>query len=501
MTDLRDTKRLWGMGEVLAMSIPASLGMLTPTLVRFIDAWMVSYTGPEALDAQMLGGMASFVPESFATGLLTVVNTYVSQNLGAGRPGRCGQYAWAGIAIALVCCVFVVPLVFYARPLFGLLAWVFGISPGLVDMAAMYFQFMVAAIFLTLTSRPLEQFFYGIQKPRVVLWSTLISNVANLVLGYLLIFGSSGFLVFERFDLTRDTAVWLGRIYPYQGGGLRGAAIAAVICWGLYLAILAANFLRPSFNRRFGTYGMLSTRMSQCLDLLKVGWPAGVQFLADILPWQLMLTILIAPFGEDQLAASAIAMRWMPLSFMPAVGVGVAATALVGRYMGEGRPDLARRRAHAALALALLYMGACAVAFWALREPMVRLFVTVIPTPEISPQQSAHLAGRIVMLGGYVMLCAAVFQLFDAIGIVFIGALRGAGDTLWPMVTVIITSFSITLGGGWLMTRWVPSLGSIGPWFAGSAYVIVLGLALAWRFESGKWRRVNLLGQAGPAVK
>ncbi len=175
---------------------------------------------------------------------------------------------------------------------------------------------------------------------------------------------------------------------------------------------------------------------------------------------------------------------------MPAVGVGAATTALVGKYIATGRPDLARKRAHSALLVAMVYMGACGLLFWLFRTELVSVFITY--NPQFA--DARLLADDILRIGGTVMIFAAVFQIFDALGIVYLGAMRGAGDTRWPMVATLVLNVTVVLGGGYLFTTYVPSLQSIGPWLAGSVYIILLGVLLAWRFESGAWRKIDLLG-------
>jgi MATE family multidrug resistance protein len=171
---------------------------------------------------------------------------------------------------------------------------------------------------------------------------------------------------------------------------------------------------------------------------------------------------------------------------MPVVGVGVAATALVGKYIGAGRIDLARRRAHAALLIGMAYMGLCGLAFLIFRYPLVKLFVN-----PAGPE-----AAQIIHNASLVMICAALFQMFDAMGIVYVGALRGAGDTLWPMIATTTLSWGFTVGGGWLMVRYVPQWTSVGPWITASLYVIVLGILMAVRFEGGSWQKIRLLERA-----
>jgi MATE family multidrug resistance protein len=311
-------------------------------------------------------------------------------------------------------------------------------------------------------------------------------NVVNLVLAYILVFGQSGLIVLDGYLHTNIQHSALGRL-NIPKYGLEGAAWANLTSWGLNLVILASVFLSKKINKTYVTR-TLRIQGREILDLIRVGWPAGVQFLHDVLPWSLMLAWLVGRFGETELAATTAAMRWMPVSFMPAVGIGVATTALVGKYIGQRQPLLARRRAHAGLVLGLIYMGFCGVIFYVFRHPLVQMFITIEPSP-----QSAAEALKIIDIGGKVMVCAAVFQLFDAVGIVFLSGLRGAGDTFWPMVMTIILSWCLIIGGGYFMVTEFPNLGSIGPWISASGYIVVLGLALAWRFERGRWQNIDLV--------
>ena len=73
-------------------------------------------------------------------------------------------------------------------------------------------------------------------------------------------------------------------------------------------------------------------------------------------------------------------------------------------------------------------------------------------------------------------------------------ALRGAGDTRWPAVAVALHCWVIFIMGGYLVSRYVPSLGYHGPWMMCTAYIILLGLVLRWRFVSGAWRKIDLFG-------
>ncbi|NLF32885.1 MAG: MATE family efflux transporter [Planctomycetes bacterium] len=483
---LNDPRRFWGLGEVLYLAAPTSLAMVNVTLMQFIDGLMVARiqpNGPEALSAQFAAGMFSFVPSTLMLGTLAVINTFVAQNFGARRLDRCGQYAWQGLYMGWAWWLLLLGLIPLAPALFGLV----GHAPAVQAMEVMYFRYIIAAEGIMLASRVIERFFYGVHRPAVVYVSSLVANVVNILGDWVLIFGKWGF----------------------PAMGLHGAAIATVAGMAAGLAILAAAFLSPAIARQFGTRRQWRLHGGQIREIWRVGWPAGMQFFLDMLGWGLCITVLVGSIdtvggeplsdaGTVHLTATSVVMRYMRLSFMPAVGIGLATTALVGKYIGAGRMHLVKRRVGAAVVLGVAYMGLCGLAFWLLRYPMVRWFVSLDP---LKGAQAAAQLEMIVGVGAKVMICAAVFQVFDGVGIVYIGALRGAGDTLWPMVVSGVLAGVIVLGGGTFMLAVLPGLESVGVWIAGSAFVISLGVAMCLRFQSGRWQRINLLeGREAPAA-
>jgi hypothetical protein len=157
------------------------------------------------------------------------------------------------------------------------------------------------------------------------------------------------------------------------------------------------------------------------VDVFKMGWPAGLMFANEMICWALFMVYLVSHFGAEHATAGWIAHQYMSLSFMPAVGLSVAAAALVGKYQGMGRSDIATHRAWLAVKIALVYMGICAIIFLIFREQLIRAFVR----DDTDPLQ----AERLVALGSKFLIATAAFQLFDAAAMTISGALRGAGDS------------------------------------------------------------------------
>src|SRR6185369_645417 len=170
---------------------------------------------------------------------------------------------------------------------------------------------------------------------------------------------------------------------------------------------------------------------------------------------------------------------------MPTYGISVAITAMVGKSLGAGKPEEAAARAWLGLRVAVVYMTLCGLCFVLFRRDLIDLFIE----PSTRPEERAEL----LKLGAGFLIATAAFQFFDGVAMSLSGALRGAGDTRWPGVATIVLSWTVIVGGGWTMVYLAPGLRSVGPWMAAAAYIILLSIAIGWRFLGGKWKKTHLL--------
>jgi MATE family multidrug resistance protein len=142
-----------------------------------------------------------------------------------------------------------------------------------------------------------------------------------------------------------------------------------------------------------------------------------------------------------------------------------------------GRPDVAVRRADLGFVVAAAYMLLCGLVFFLGRNVLIGLFAS---------------EAEVRRVGAMLLVFAAVYQFFDAMYIVYNGALRGAGDTLVPAVMTGVLCWSITVFGGYAVARWWNTLGPAGPWITATAYGVILGLFMLARFRRGGWRSIRL---------
>ncbi len=457
--------------EVWAQAWPTVLTMTSYTVMGFVDAVMVAQVGPMEVAAQGNGGIWSFLPISLAFGVLTVVNTYVAQNVGAGRGHRTAIYGWAGLWVA--CLAWLVLLLPWSLGLPALFAAA-GHEAELVGLETPYARILLIGGLPLLVAKAMSHWFFGFQRPRIITLSAIAGNVVNVLANAILIFGEDGIVAWGVPGIPGTPAL-----------GLTGAAIGTVLGTIVEAAIPLVVFLGRDLSDRIGSRSAWRPDPRAIREILGLGWPAAVQFGNEMACWTIFTTVLIGHFGTDHMTAGWSVMRYLHLSFMPAVGFSVATTSLVGRWIGAGRPDVAIARARIALMLAVGYMSTCAVVFLSLRDDLASVFVG----GGVDPDQAA----RIVSIAAGMLVFAAVFQTMDAVGIVYTGALRGAGDTIWPGVATAVLSWSLLVGGGVVLIRTAPGLESRGPWLAATAYIVVYGVVMAIRFERGGWRSIRLV--------
>jgi multidrug resistance protein, MATE family len=471
--------------EMVKIAAPVVIAMTSYTVMQSVDKIMVSRIGPDPIyvGAQGNGGLAAFVPISIMMGCLTVINTFVSQNLGNKTPERGPAYAWAGVWLGVVAWLVLIPYALFMPTMFSLM----GHDEQRVELQSSYGQILVLGAIFTISARAFSQFFYGMHLPIVVLAAELGANVTNFVFNSLFIYGPqapapSGFAVLDSwYAFTASTAQFLG--LPRYG--VQGAAMGTVIGTFVELLIPMAVFLSPKFNRLYATRRAWKPALKPVREIFRIGWPAGLMFGNEMICWGFFMVYLVGQFGPYHSNAGWIAHQWMSLSFMPAVGISVAITAIVGKCIGAGRPDLASRRAWLGLRLSVAYMGTMGVLFVIFREPMVRLFIDAQTPPEIQEQ--------IIALGAKFLIAAATFQLFDAVAMSMSGALRGAGDTVWVGIATVILAWGVIVGGGLGIVRFFPELGSLGPWIAASAYIVCLSVVILGRFLTGKWKTIKII--------
>jgi len=446
---------------MLKLAAPVIVTTISFTIMQFVDRFMVSRLGTDALAAILPAQFVSFVPVSFAMGAITILNTFVSQSLGRNAKTDCSNYFWQVIYISLAYFVIVLAIMWPAAPC---IFRVMGQPAAVAKLEVVYFRIMLYAHLLVMISHAGSGFFMGIHRPIVTMYASLCGQLVNVTANYVLIFGKLGF--------------------PEMG--IAGAGWGTVIGLSVTTVIGLVAFLGNNINATFKSRHTLNIDFDKMYDLLKIGLPAGFGLMVNVAIWGVILAGLVGKVdGKEALAASSVALSYASFSTMPIVGISTALTAAVGKTIGQGKKNLVAKQTSICMRVALIYMGLVGLCFFLFRDALMTFWSSDAKVKEI---------------GVNILICAAIYQVFHAARIIYSGPLQGAGDTMWLAIISAAASVVVLGLGGVLIVIFLPSLGSLGPWIAATLSVIVAGLANRWRFKSNKWMKIDLFKRRALAV-
>ena len=437
---------------MLKLAAPMIMAYLSFTIMQFVDRFMVSRLGTEELAAVLPAGLIGFVPASFAMGVMTSVTTFVSQSLGRGEKRNCSNYFWQAIYMGLIYMAIVVAVIWPLAPkIFQML----GHETAVANMEVVYLRIMLYAQFMAVFIWASSQFFMGVHRPIITMYTAIVAQLINVAANYVLIFGKFGF--------------------PKMG--IEGAAWGTFIGIGVGASLKMLMLLTGDINKTFSCRKTMKIDFAKMKNLLNVGLPAGFGLMANIALWGILLFALVGRFGKEAMAATSAVFSCINVSVMPIVGIAAALTAAVGKAIGEGKKHVAIKQTSVCLKVGLVYMGLIGICFFVFRNSLMAFWSS---------------DDKVIAAGVNILICAAIFQVFDAATIIYNGALRGAGDTVWLMFCPTVGGVVILGIGGFLTARFFPQLGSLGPWMAATASIIAIGSANRWRFKSNKWKKIDL---------
>ena len=436
--------------ELLSLAAPTIAQMASYTVMQFADSLQLAMgAGDAAATAAGMAGFMVFASMSLAWGALLVVNTLVSQSIGAGNQDAAGRYLWQGVWFAVLSGLLLSPTVLVSGHVFR----AFGHSEEIVSLAQQYYNIEIVWAPVRLAGVAVGQFLLAVGRPRVTLFSAVIAASLDVLMNFVLITGRYGF--------------------PRMG--VAGAAWSTNAAVTLELAINSAFVASAALRVPYRT-GRWRPHWPSMRQLVTIGVPGGFQTVAEVIAWFLFCVWVMNVYGQPAVTANNYMMQYMKVSFMPAFGLSAAVTALVGRYMGMNRLDLARQRAHLGFKITAAYMLCCGLFFFLGRNLLISLFSD-------DP--------NVIRVGGILLTFAAIYQLFDGLYIIYIGALRGVGDTFWPAWVTGILCWTMVVGGGVSISLLAPQWGPTGPWIAASLYGAILGVYLCLRFSRGDWKAID----------
>ncbi len=446
---------------IVALALPLFVNASLQAVLNLTDTWFIGRISAQAVAA--VGGVYWIILGTMLLlgGVGMAVQAFVAQASGGGRRYRAARATWSGLWAALA-----------MAPLFAAIAaagpWAvpaLGLPSDIAPLAEDYWgpRMLGGAAGVALSA--LLSFFNGLGHVRYVLGINTVVAVINAGLNEWLMFG--------------------------LGWGVAGASWATTASVLVGVALALASFLGPRYRRRFGTARLWRPRAPTIVSLVRVGLPIGLAIAFDVLglaAFQAMMSRL----GTVPGAASQIVMMLTSIAYMPAVGLGMAGTTLVGQSIGAGDREWARRVGTVTVALSVGYMFCVGFVLAASGPWLLPAFV--------NPADPS--AAAVVALGGTLLWIAALYQFFDGLNIGCGFCLRGAGDTRFPALALLVLAWGVFVplahglafapGQGWIAQAPGAGWGAVGGWTAAVVYVALLGCTLAWRWHSRRWQRIVL---------
>ena len=433
--------------RIFGLALPIIGGMVSQNVLNLVDTAMVGALGDAALAGVALGSFVNFMAIAFITGMAAGVQAMAARRKGEGRLHETAVPLNGGLLLAALLAIPTsLVLVHVVADLVPLLED----DPKVVADGTVYLQARLTAMLAVGMNFAFRGYWNAVDQSRLYLRTLLVMHVTNIVLNYLLIFGHLGFPA-------------LG----VQGAGI-GTAVSTYVGTGYYIYLglrhaRGAGFLRGLPDR------------DTIKSMLRLAVPAGLQQFFFAAGMTVFFT-LVGSVGTQELAAANVLINLMLVAILPGIGFGISAASLVGQALGRGDRAEAQAWGWDVTRLACLTMGALAL--------------PGVLAPDLLLAPFIHNPDTLALAAGPLRLVAATLWL-DAVGLVLLNALLGAGDTRTVMVISLVTQWAIQ----------IPLVYLVGPvlgWGLLWIFVIFVGarslqsgvFALLWR--SPRWGRQRI---------
>jgi MATE family multidrug resistance protein len=434
----------------LKLATPVVLGMLGHTLVAFADNIMVGQLGPAELAAVSLGNSFLFIAMSVGLGLSTAITPLIAEADGFKKTFEIKKVFKHGILICAIVGVLLTGAVLLSVPLLHKMK-----QPEEVLVFAVPFLSIVGVSLIPLMLfQAIKQLCDGLSRTRLPMYASIIGNLLNVLLNYLLIFGNHGF--------------------PKMG--VAGAALGTLISRVFMLLLLIVFLKRSTYFSPFLTdlrWRLVSWRFSR--RILTLGLPSSFQVFFEVTLFTSAIW-LSGILGTLYQAANQIALNLASMTYMVGIGLNVAAMIRVGNQ--KGRKDYKRLNevAQSIFFLTVVIELLFAIVFLVARH--------VLPELYLDSNDPLNRADNLMVmaLASELLLWAAIFQLFDGLQVVIIGALRGMQDVNFTAYITFIAYWLVGFPVCYYLGLHT-SLASQGIWIGLTLGLTVSALLLYLRFQ------------------
>ncbi|MBL6648285.1 MAG: MATE family efflux transporter [Flavobacteriaceae bacterium] len=426
------------------------LGMLGHTFVAFADNVMVGQLGTAELAAVSLGNSFIFIAMSLGIGFTTAITPLVAEADSSNNIVEGKKAFKHGLVLSTILSVILFCLILLFKPLL----YKMDQPEEVVELAIPYLDIVALSLIPLIIFQALKQFSDGLSNTKYPMYATIVANIINIGLNYLLIFGSFGF--------------------PKLG--IVGAGIGTLfsrIIMVYFLWIIFRN--RNKFKAYITNFDFRKIEKRISLKLFNLGFPSALQMFFEVGIFTAAIW-LSGVLGKNPQAANQIALNLSSMTFMVGIGLSVAAMVRVGNQKGLKDFVSLRRIAFSIFFLTFLIEIIFASFFLIFREWLPTLYLDQNTLVNLNDNK------EVIIIASKLLLIAAFFQIFDGLQVTILGTLRGLQDVKIPaLITFIsywIVGFPICYYLG-LYTK----LESIGIWIGLFTGLFIASILLYLRFN------------------
>ncbi len=437
-------------GSNLRLAYPVIVGMLGHTIVQLIDNIMVGQLGTAELAAVSLGNSFVFVAMSLGIGFSTAITPMIAESYGAKNYNKVRFIFVHGLILCFGLGLVLASLVILAQPLLSQM----GQPIEVVDLAKPYLFWVALSLVPLVGFQGLRQFAEGLFQTRLAMYATLMGNVINVLLNYLLIFG----------------------LYGFPEMGVEGAALGTFFSrWTMVLFMVINVKKKNSFKRYNRKLFRVKLKESLFKRIVFLGFPSALQMFFEVTFFTSAIW-MSGLLGKNPQAANQIALNLTSMTYMVALGLGVTSMIRVGNELGRRDFISLRRVAISNFLLIMMLSFFFALFFIATHDFLPWLYLNG-NSPDISSD-----VFEVVEIASNLILIAAFFQIADGVQAVVLGALRGIQDVMIPALLIFfsygIIGFPISYYMG-LKTDWSTS----GIWIGLLTGLLLSSILLVFRFQ------------------
>ncbi|MDG1572378.1 MATE family efflux transporter [Robiginitalea sp. M366] len=433
------------------LASPVILGMLGHTFVAFADNLMVGQLGTAELAAVSLGNSFVFIAMSLGIGFSTAITPLVAEADAAGNPQDGRKVLQNGLVLCAVLGVLLFGMILLGKPLMYLMDQ----PEEVVRLAMPYLDLVAVSLIPLVVFQAMKQFSEGLSHTRYPMYATIVANVINIGLNYLLIFGSLGF---PRLGVV--------------GAGV-GTLVARV---GMCVFLWWLFHKRPLFAPYVKRLKFRHVERKVLQKIANLGFPSALQFFFEVGIFTAAIW-LSGVLGKNPQAANQIALNLSSMTYMFGIGLGVTAMIRVGNQKGlQDYPEL--RRIATSIFLMTVMLTACfALLFLIGRHWLPTLYLDL--NDPVGRADALEVTG----LASTLLLVAAIFQISDGVQVVILGALRGLQDVRIPTLITFVAYWVIGFPVSYYLGLHTP-LRSTGIWIGLLAGLTASAIMLYLRFRN-----------------